>query len=114
MNTFQADRETVAGKLAAAGVDTVSLDRGQAPPFVLVGVPSGSGKGSVGQWETVLPITIVGNAPGDTENATWMLDQLEVVLTTLGIAAWRPSTYGDEELPALTVTYTRNVPNPNC
>jgi hypothetical protein len=114
MNAFQTDREQVAAALTAAGVEAVSLDRGQAPPLVLVGMPSGTGKGNAGQWETTVPITVVGNPPGDTVNAGWMLEQVQTILLTLGMAAFRPVTYGDEQLPAMQLTYTRNVPNPNC
>ncbi len=114
MNAFQTDREAVAAQLAAAGVEAVSLDRGQAPPFVLVGMPTGTGAGNAGRWETTLPITVVGNPPGDSVNAAWILDQLQAILLALGMAAFRPVTYGDEQAPAMQLTYTRNVPNPNC
>lgn len=114
MSTFQDDRVAIATALQLAGVECVSLDRGQAPPMVLVGIPSGTGNGNAGRWETTLPITVVGNPPGDTNNAAWMLDQVQAILLVLGMAAFRPVTYGDEQLPALQLTYTRNVPNPNC
>lgn len=114
MSTFADDRAAVAATLTTAGVEAVSLDRGQAPPMVLVGIHAGTGKGNVGLWETTLPITIVGNPPGDSVNAGWQLDQLQAILGALGLAAWRPISWGDEQLPAIQLTYTRNVPNPNC
>ena len=115
MNTFDAERDTIAGKLTAAGVDTVSLDRGQAPPFVLVGMPTGTGEPiGVGRWRCTIPITVVQLPPGDSTNASWMLDQVQTILLTLGLAPFRPTTWGDEQIPAYQVTYVRDVPNPNC
>lgn len=114
MNAFQTDRAAVAATLAGASVEAVTLDRGQAPPMVLVGMPAGTGNGNAGRWETTLPITVVGNPPGDSVNAEWMLDQLQAILLALGMAPFRSVTYGDEQLPAMQLTYTRNVPNPNC
>lgn len=114
VNVFQLDRESIAAALELAGVECVSLDRGQAPPMVLVGVQTGTGAGNAGRWETTVPVTVVGNAPGDTVNAAWMLDQVQTILLALGMAAFRPTTYGDDQRPAMQLTYTRNVPNPNC
>jgi hypothetical protein len=115
VNTFSDDRGAVADVLTAAGVECVTLDRGLAPPLVLVGIPSGTGRTPArGLWETTLPITVVGNAPGDTINADWMLDQLQAVLIALGPAPFRPITYGDDQRPAIQLTYTRSVSNPTC
>jgi hypothetical protein len=115
VNTFSVDRQDVAAALATGGVEAVTLDRGQAPPLVLVGVPSCTGRTpSRGLWETTLPITVVGNAPGDTIDADWMLDQVQAVLVALGPAPFRPITYGDDQRPAIQLTYTRSIPNPTC
>ncbi len=115
VSTFQVERELIAGKLIAAGVDCVSLDRGQAPPFVLVGMPTGTGRGgSPGAWPCEFPITVVQLPPGDSVNAAWMLDQVELILTTLGLAPFRPTVWGNEQIPAYQLTYPRSVPNPTC
>ena len=115
MSTFQTERELLAGKLTAAGVECVSLDRGQAPPMVLVGTPTGTGENvGLGAWRCTYPITVVQLPPGDTANTVWMLDQVELILSTLGLAPFRPVAWGDEQIPAYQLTYTRDVPNPDC
>ena len=114
-SSFQTVRDQLAAELVAAGVEGVSLDRGQAAPFVLVGMPTGTGQSvGVGAWRCEFPVSIVWLPPGDTVNTTWALDQLERILIALGLAPWRPTTFGGDELPAYLLTYTRDVPNPSC
>jgi hypothetical protein len=115
VNAFDTERQAIAASLIAAGVEAVSLDRGQAPPFVLVGMPAGTGRTvGLGAWQCEFPISVVWLPPGDTVNTSWALDQLQAILGALGLAPFRTVTFGDEQHPAYQLTYTRDVPNPAC
>lgn len=112
---FTAEREAIAARLTAAGVERVALDRGQAPPFVVVGVPTGTGEPiGLGAWRAEYPVHVVYLAPGDRTAAGWGLEQVTAALGALGLAAFRPVTYGDDQLPAFQLVVRRDVPNPNC
>jgi len=60
------------------------------------------------------PITIVWLPPGDSANTEWAFGQLELILTALGWAPYRPVTFGDDDNPAYQLTYPRTIPNPLC
>ena len=118
MNVFDDERTVIADKLAAAGVAYVTLDPRAGPPCVLVGLPTRGGQPAIGigAWPCMFTIEIVGTPPGDADAVSWMLDQLETVLTVLPADDYAPSTVtrGDVELPAYVVTVNRPVSNPNC
>lgn len=113
---FTLEREAIAAELTAAGVANVSLDRGQAPPFVLVGGPTGPATPprALGLWPCTIPVTVIALPPGDTANSAWMLEQVTTILRTLGWSGFTPTQWGDEQLPAYQLTYARSVPNPDC
>jgi hypothetical protein len=116
VNTFQAERETLAGKLTAAGVPDVTLDPRAPLPCVLVDAPTVIAAAGRAGWETQFPIQILSPPPGSGETLTDMLDRLEAVLRTVGGVPATPGTYprGDDVVPAYTVTVTRTVANPDC
>lgn len=116
MSAFHDVRVDLAGKLAAAGVDTVTLDPRQPPPCVLVDAPTVRGGAGVGGWTCDYPVVVLAVPPGGADTLTWLLDQVELILRTLGPAAATPGRYdpAGKDLPAYTVTYPRDVPNPDC
>lgn len=109
------ERATIAGKLTAAGV-IVSLDPRAVPPVVLVAAPSVTGSEGVGGWRCDFPVQILSTPPGNAESLAWMLEQLEVVLSTFPGATGYPGTVdaGGVDVPAYTVTLSRPVSNPTC
>jgi hypothetical protein len=108
------ERDEIAGKLNAAGVVT-SVDPQCQVPAVLVGAPSVIGSEGVGGWACEYPIQIMGVPPGDLPALTWMLEQLEKVLTVyFGPSFPRTLDHGGKDVPAYVVTVTRSVSNPNC
>lgn len=115
MNTFDDVRQAMAGKLTAAGV-AVTLDPAAVAPFVLVGAPTVNGAAGVGGWESSVPVVIAATPPGNADALAWLLDQLELVLRTLGAASAVPGTYdvGGKDLPAYSISYPVDIPNPDC
>jgi hypothetical protein len=108
-------RTDIAAQLTAAGVQRVTLNRAQVAPTVFVGLPTGTGENvGLGAWRCEYPITVAYLAPGDDPMARWALDQLELILRTLGLGQFRPVTFGDDQAPAYQVTVRRDVPNPDC
>lgn len=114
MNGFADARDTLAGKLTAAGVANVTVDPRVEAPYVLVDVPEVLGTEGIGAWQVQIPVQLAAPPPGDADAIGWLLDQLEAVLVTLWGAAARPQTVGDNNLPGYVVTVTTTVPNPNC
>jgi hypothetical protein len=118
VSNLNAERETIAGKLAAAGVSSVTLDPAMSAPFVLVGPPRSNGAGAgIGGWAVRYPVIVAATPPGDAAALAWQLDQVELILRTLGPSDdWTPGTYdpAGKNLPAYTITYPRDVPNPDC
>lgn len=112
---FTDQREAIAAALTAAGVERVALDRGQSPPFVVVGFPDGPGESvGIGAWRALFPVHLVYLEPGDRNATEWLGAQLTSALGVLGINAWRATSYGDDQLPAVLLTVRRDVPNPAC
>ena len=116
MNVFEAEREAIAGKLTAGGVDYVTLDPRGEPPCVLVGLPrivAGQGRGG---WTVEYAVSIIVPPPGDLDAVGWMLDQLEPLMLALPDATGEAVTVtrNDAELPAYIVYVSRSVPNPTC
>ena len=119
MNVFDDARQTVAGKLAAAGVPSVTLDPTAVAPFVLVGVPDGpdAAGGGIGGWSsTDLSVIIAAVPPGNVEALAWLLDQLELVLRTLGSAPFYHGIYdvGGKDLPAYSSPIPSTSPIPTA
>jgi hypothetical protein len=112
---FNDERAAIAGKLEAAGV-AVSLDPRAVPPTVRVDAPSVVGIEGVGGWRCDYPVHILSTPPGNVEALDWMLEALEVVLSTFPGALGYPTTVdmSGVDVPAYTVTLTRSVTNPNC
>jgi hypothetical protein len=116
MNVFDTDRAEIAGKLTANGVANVTLDpRGQLP-CVLVELPRVLGLQGVGGWEVEQHIHLIAPPPGDRDALAWLLDQLELVLTTFYGAEAEPTTItrNDADCPAYVVRLTRSITSPNC
>lgn len=116
MNVFEAEREDIAGKLAANGVANVTLDpRGQLP-CVLVELPRVFGTEGVGGWSVEFHIHIIASPPGDRDALTWLLDQLEAVLGAFYGAPAEPTTItrNDADCPAYVVRLMRSLTSPNC
>lgn len=120
MNPFQDERETIAGKLGAAGIPATLSPR--APlPCVLVGLPEPdnvAGPQGIGAWAAEYPVQIMVPPPGDNDAAVWLLDTLTAVLAVYP-SAWRDVTYrnvvhGGDDVPAYIVPIAVSVPNPNC
>ena len=117
MNVFQAERESIAGKLTAAGVAAVTLDPRAPLPCVLVDVPSIDVAQGVGGWRVTIPVRIIAAPPGGTDALGWMLDQLEPVLATYPVAVpAAPGTVNrnDVDCPAYTVPVAADITNPSC
>lgn len=118
-SNLDAVRAQLAAVLVAAGVDAVTLVRTEVAPFVFVGLPTGTGQNiGIGAWRCEYPITAVGIGPGDSDAAAWLLTQVELILRTLGLAVFRPTSWSTgpdgPDLPAYQLTYPRDVPNPDC
>lgn len=121
VSVFDAARQVLADKLnAAAGAAFATLDPAAVPPFVLVGLvdaPDPAGGRGIGAWPCQIPVYIAVPPPGDADAAAAMGDRLEVVWRTLGAAPTVAGIYtapGGTDLPAYTVTYPVDVPNPDC
>lgn len=119
MNPFSDERETIAGKLAAAGIPATTNPR-HGLPCVLVSLPEPDpiGIGGIGAWPAVYPVQIMVPPPGDVDAANWLLDTLTAVLAVYP-QAWRDATYrnvthGGDDVPAYIVPVPVSVPNPNC
>ena len=113
MSNIEAEGDAIVGKLAAAGVPATA-DPGAVAPFVLVGAPTVLGGAGIGGWSVDYPIHIVATPPGNAAARSWLLEQVELVLRTLGPADALPGPYGDTNAPAYEITYRRDVANPNC
>lgn len=117
MSVFGDARATIAGKLTAAGLAGVTTDPAALPPFVLVDLVTLDRAVGVGAWGGSVPVKIVVPPPGDAAAGEALETALEVVVATLGFAPAVPGVYrgaGDRELPAYTLTYPVDIPNPNC
>lgn len=114
MSTFSNVRQARADLLTAAGLTDVTLDPAANVPMVLVDAITVRAAAGVGGWTGELPVRIVVPGPGNADALAMLEDRLEVVLATLGGAPAVPETYGPTELPAYTVTYPVDIPNPNC
>lgn len=116
MSTFSDARNELVGKLAAAGLDGVTLDPAALPPFVLVDLVSINRTEGVGAWGGTVPIKIVVPPPGDAAAGEALESALQTVLQTLGFAPAFPGTVssGNRDCPAYTVSYPISIPNPNC
>jgi hypothetical protein len=115
MSGFADVRAEIAGKLAAAEV-VATLDPRAQVPCVLVDLPRVTGSQGIGGWTVEVPIMILAPPPGDADAATWMLDELEPVMTVYPGALADPRTvnHAGGDCPAYVVTVTATVPNPNC
>lgn len=116
MSVFRDARDELAAKLTAAG-SPATVDPAALPPFVLVDlITINTNTPGIGTWSGTVPVKIVAAPPGDLAAATFLEDQLELVLRTLGRAPATPGLYlaGGKELPSYTVTYPVHVPNPDC
>jgi len=115
MSNLYDERDKIAARLTGAGVAAVTVDRTMAPPRVFVGMPTGNGENiGLGAWRCAYPITVAALQPGDEVAARWLLDQVELILRTLGLSAFDPISTGDDELPAYRMTARRDVTNPDC
>lgn len=122
MSVFEDMRTAYRDRLDAAnGTGFATLDPAALPPFVLVGLidapDPASGRGGIGSWRCRLPVVVAVPPPGDAAGVAAMGDALEQVWRTLGAAPTEAGPYtapGRAELPAYTVTYPVDVPNPDC
>jgi hypothetical protein len=103
------------GKLTAAGLPATA-DPTAGVPFVLVDLLTVTAAVGVGAWAVTVPVRCVVPPPGDVAARQALEQAVETVLVTLGAARAEPGTYrqGDKDLPAYTITYPLQVPNPNC
>lgn len=117
MNGFQTARETIAGKLSAAGAAAVTLDPRAPLPCVLVDAPTVDASAGVGGWATTVPVRAIAAPPGTADALAWLLDQLERVLVVYpGAVPATPGTVTRNEVdcPSYTVPISLDVRNPNC
>jgi hypothetical protein len=117
VSAFGDTRESIAGKLRAAGVEGVTTDPAALAPFVLVDLITVDRPAGVGAWGASVPVKIVVPPPGDAAAAAALETALELVLRTLGYAPAIPGVYrgaGTTEQPAYTLTYPIDVSNPDC
>src|SRR5204862_152735 len=108
MNPFTEHRETIVGKLRAAGIDTATADPAARAPFVLVGLITTTAAEGIGAWAATFPVTIAVPPPGDHGAGLALEDALAAVYAALGFAPARPQTYTadrDAPLPAYQLTY---------
>ena len=119
MNVFDADRAEIAGKLAAGGVQAVTVDPRSQVPCVLVELPRGFGgdtRQGIGGWQVETHVHLIAAPPGDLDATTWLLDQLEAVLVVYPGAEFEPTTVtrNDADCPAYLIRLTRSITSPNC
>lgn len=111
---FSDARQEVADALSAAGL-LVTLNPAAVPPMVLVGLPEAivPVANSRSAWEAVIPVWIVANPPGNAEAASWLLDELPLVLNALAFSEAEPDSYevAGKECPAYRVEYTATILN---
>jgi hypothetical protein len=116
VSALQAEREKIKSQLEEYGVTAVTLSPASVdPPCVLVDRPAVTLNPRVGGCVAVtaeFPIKVVGVAPGTNEQLERMLDIVETVLIALRGATFgdtEPFTRGEAELPAYTLTVSRQV-----
>lgn len=116
MSALNDERAVIAGKLAAAGITVTALDPTVTPPAVLVAAPTITGGAGVGGWTVTYPINVMHPPPGNAAALDWLLEQVEIILATLPGATASPVVidHAGGDVPAYTVTITRNITNPNC
>lgn len=115
MGALNDTRATIAAKLTAAGIPA-TLDPRQPPPCVLIDLPQIVTTAGIGGWGCEIDVVALAVPPGGVEAAAWLLDTAEMVLRTLGPALGGPGRYdpAGKDLPAFTLTYPTDVPNPDC
>ena len=113
MSAIGDERAVLAGKLAAAGV-VAELDPRAVPRSCSSALPPATAGRGIGGWPVTFPVHVVAAPPGSADALDWMLDQVELILRTLGPTVWAPSRYGEADWPAYELTYTRDVTNPDC
>lgn len=115
MSVFADVYDEMVGKLVAAGLPATRRPDAS-PPFVRVG-PHRSDGGDHAVFRGEVLVRCVVAPPADQAAEDAVLELVQAVLVTLGAAPHDPDTYitvGGKELPAYTVTYPVNFPNPNC
>jgi len=90
------ERAVIAGKLTAAGIPA-ELDPRAVPPFILIGAPNGDKGQGIGGWPVEYPVHVVAAPPASADTLDWLLEQVELVLRTLGPTVWGPSRYGNPD-----------------
>lgn len=112
-------RADLAAKLVAAGLPA-TLDPAASPPFVLVAPGDWIAASGVGAWSCSVPVVVATPPPGDAGQLAWLEDTAEAVYAVAGFPTGGAfhGTYAPNDqapaLPAYTLTYLPDVPNPAC
>lgn len=110
-------RANVAAALVAAGA-TATVDPAHLPPMILVDAGRWRAASGVGGWDVEIPVRCIVAPPGDAAALAALESMVEQVLDVIGWAPAEPGTWAPtpaaEGIPAYTLTYFRQIPNPAC
>ena len=110
-------RAAMADRIVAAGL-AGTVDPAALPPMVLVDAGRWRAASGIGAWTVEIPVRCIVNPPGDAAALTALEAMVEGVLAALGWAAADPGVWAPhpnvDPIPAYTLTYTTDIPNPAC
>lgn len=117
MSAMGAHRAALAAALVAAGAPA-TVDPAALPPMILVDAGRWRAAAGIGGWDVEVPVRCIVAPPGDATALAALETMVEQVLAVLGWApadpgVWAPSPALDP-IPAYTLTYTAQIPNPTC
>jgi hypothetical protein len=104
--------------MAATIGPPATIDPAALPPMILVDAGRWRAAAGVGGWDVDIPVRCIVAPPGDAAALAALEAMVETVLAALGWApadpgVWAPSPAVDP-IPAYTLTYSRQIPNPAC
>jgi hypothetical protein len=114
---LRANRDAIAARLTAAGVERVTTDpRNVSPPCVLVGLPQRLTRAGCG-LEGVIPVHEIAAGPGNADAVGWLLDTAEQVAAVVPCSSVEPGSYSPDPgapgtLPAYVATTAINTAPP--
>jgi len=111
-------RAGMAAAITAAG-EPATLNPVGNPPMILVDAGTWESASGVGAWDVSIPVRCIVPPPGDADALGALEAMVEHVLSALGWAvaepaSWAPSPATPHPMPCYTLTYRRQIPNPDC